>query len=120
LTYKNIYAKVYYTDASIHNFKHAWSNNLIINNMSRNGTQDALQVSMFGAVTDLDTADFALAGNQQFNIKNDGADTVTLEVIPADAADDTFVSTKFAVGWNEEIVRKIKTNAASLTLLWGY
>lgn len=88
--------------------------------MSRNGTQDSLQVSMFGAVTDLATADFALTGNQQFNIKNDGTEAVTLEVIPADVETETFVSTKFAVGWNEEIVRKIKLNTASLTLLWGY
>ena len=88
--------------------------------MNRSGTGESLQPSNFGPVTDLDTADFALPGNQQFNIKNDGTETVTLEVIPADVATETFVSTKFAVGWNEEIVRKIKTNAASLTLLWGY
>lgn len=75
---------------------------------------------MFGVVTNLATADFALTGNQQFNIKNDGTEAVTLEVIPADVATETFVSTKFAVGWNEEIVRKIKLNAASLTLLYGY
>ena len=88
--------------------------------MSRNGTQDALQVSMFGAVTGLDTADFSLPGNQQFQIKNEGTAAVTLEVIPADAETETFVSTSFDPGWNVEIVRKIKTNTTSMTLKWGY
>lgn len=88
--------------------------------MTRSGTGTSLQVPRFGAVTDLATADFALPGNQQFNIKNEGTEDVTLEVIPADEESETFVSTKFAVGWNEEIVRKIKTNAASMTLKWGY
>ena len=88
--------------------------------MNRSGTGTSLQVSRFGAVTNLATADFALSGNQQFNIKNEGTEEVTLEVIPADVETETFVSTKFAVGWNEEIVRKIKTNVASMTLKWGY
>lgn len=88
--------------------------------MSRNGTQDALQVSMFGAVTNLATADFSLPGNQQFQVKNEGTSAVTLEVIPADDEAETFVSTSFDPGWNVEAIRKIKTNAASMTLKWGY
>ena len=75
---------------------------------------------MFGAVTNLATADFSLTGNQQFNIKNEGDEAGTLEVIPADDETETFVSTKFDPGWNVEAVRKIKTNAASMTLKWGY
>jgi hypothetical protein len=88
--------------------------------MNRSGTGTSLQVSSFGVVTDLATTDFALPGNLQFNIKNEGTDDVTLEVIPADQEAETFISTKFSPGWNEEIVRKIKQNAVSMTLKWGY
>jgi hypothetical protein len=88
--------------------------------MSRNGTQDALQPSMFGAVTNLATANFSLPGNQQFQVKNEGTAAVTLEVIPADDETETYVSTVFDPGWNVEVVRKIKLNTASLSLKWGF
>lgn len=77
-----------------------------------------IQVSKFGAVTNLESANFDLANDHPFLIKNDGTETVTLEVMPLHGTD--YVSTKFAVGWNPEIVKAIKKTSGGGTLLWGY
>jgi len=73
-------------------------------------------------VTDLATANFKVdsaSGPVIFLIKNDGPDTVSLEVKIAKGAN--FIETNFAPGWNPELVREIKLNAtAGLNLKWGY
>ena len=87
---------------------------------TRSGEYVSSQVADFG-VMDLSSVDFALTGGQKFQIKNEGTDAVTLDVIPASAATDTYVSTKFDPGWNPEIVRKVKKNTTSgLALKWGF
>jgi hypothetical protein len=80
----------------------------------------SLQAGLFG-IMDISTADFSITGNKKFYIKNEGTEAVSLEVIPAAAETDTYVTVKFDPGWNLEIVRKVKTNTGTLpTLLWGY
>lgn len=87
---------------------------------TRSGEFVSMQVADFG-VMDVSAGDFSLSGGQKFQIKNEGTDTVTLEVIPAQATTNTYISTKFDPGWNPEIVRKVKQNATSgLALKWGY
>lgn len=87
---------------------------------TRSGESLSLQAGMFD-VMDISTADFSIAGNQKFHIKNEGTAAVSLEVIPAAAETDTYVPVSFDPGWNSEIVRKVKKNTGTLpTLLWGY
>jgi hypothetical protein len=79
------------------------------------------QIGVMGIVTNLAAADFKIAGvkgPELFLVKNDGTDTVSLEVKIAKG--DTFIATNFAPGWNPELVREIKLNAAALSLKWGY
>lgn len=87
-----------------------------------NGRVTIPQITNFGAVTNLDTADFTLTGNEIFVVKNDNEAAVTLEVMPADG--DAYVSTSFAPGWNMELVKAIKTNTTITStergnLKWG-
>jgi formaldehyde-activating enzyme involved in methanogenesis len=87
---------------------------------TRSGADLSLQLAKFG-VMDLAAANFKIEGNTKFQVKNEGSDAVNLEVIPADAEDDTFISVKFEVGWNPEIVREVKKNTTEgLALKWGY
>ena len=90
-------------------------------NLNRNYEKTSLQVSNMGVVNNLATADFDNAG-RVFLIKNDGTDTVELEVNLASMAQGQYVTTKFEVGWNPELVRSIKQNASasSYDLKWGY
>lgn len=75
-----------------------------------------MQVGNAEAVTNLATADFVPTTSTPFLIKNDGTDAVTLEVKYANGTD--WISTKFQVGWNPDVVKAIKTNAtAGITLL---
>ena len=76
------------------------------------------QVSLFGKVTNLASKNFKLSQNAPFLIKNDNADEVILEVMPRHGT--AFVSTKFAPGWNPEIVTEIKKASAKGDLLWGF
>jgi hypothetical protein len=78
----------------------------------------SLQISKFGTVTNLSSANFSLSGNHPFLIKNDGEAAVTLEVMPESGS--AYVSTVFQVGWNPEIVKSIKKTSGGGTLLWGY
>ena len=72
---------------------------------NRNGEVISAQVSMFGPITGL----------------NDGTAEVELEVLPAGSTDGEFVTTKFATGWNPEIVKEIKaTSLSMLNLKFGY
>ena len=87
---------------------------------TRSGEYVSSQVADFAAM-DLSSVDFSLAGGQKFQVKNEGTDAVTLDVIPASAVANTSISTKFDPGWNPAIVRQVKQNAASgLALKWGY
>ena len=48
-----------------------------------------------------------------------GDDTVTLEVMPVNGSE--WVTTKFYVGWNPELVKKVKLNeTVGLSLKYGY
>ena len=56
-----------------------------------------------------------------FNIKNDGATAVLLEVNLWGMEPGEFVSTQIDTGWNPEIVREIRQSSLSgLDLKWGY
>jgi len=66
---------------------------------------------------DVSTTDFVPTENTPFLIKNDGEDTVTLEVKYADGTD--WISTKFKVGWNEDLVKAVKTNVTVMDLKGG-
>lgn len=70
------------------------------------------------AIANLASQDFSLPDDEPFIIKNDNDDVVILEVKYIDG-DDTWVSTKFQVGWNPDIVKAIKTTATGGALLWG-
>lgn len=89
---------------------------MIIHN--QNHSEVSMQVSKFGAVTNLASENFSLAGAQPFLIKNDGTENVTLEVMPNHGT--AYVSTVFQPGWNPEIVKAIKKTSEGGTLLWGY
>lgn len=82
---------------------------------NRAGTEQSLQISKMGIIK-LDK-DFDLQGSG-FNIKNDGAKPVTLKV-KLDMMGE-YIETRFAVGWNPEIVVSIKQPESSgLDLKWG-
>jgi hypothetical protein len=85
---------------------------------NRAGGEVSPQISEMGAITGLDSANFSLP-NKSFNIKNDNAAEVTLEVNLSDMDKGTYISTKFEVGWNPEIVREIKMTSAGGDLKWG-
>lgn len=51
---------------------------------TRSGEYVSSQVADFG-VMDISAQDFSLSGGQKFQVKNEGSDAVTLEVIPASA-----------------------------------
>lgn len=86
----------------------------------RSGFMISEQVAKFGNIADLSTTDFSVAGNIPFQVKNESADNVTLDVIAAGDDTDTYVSTVFYPGWNPEIVKKVKMNSTSATIKWGY
>jgi hypothetical protein len=87
--------------------------------MGASGAVNSLQIGVMGVVTNLAAADFKLTDNLPFVIKNDGADAVTLSVMPLNGS--TYISTVFQVGWNPEIVKAIQLNAgAGITLKYGY
>lgn len=90
---------------------------------TRSGEMVSPQIAKMGAITGLTTANFKLSNGEVFQLKNDSYDVVTLEVRLAGMADDAdFVSTSFGLGWNPEIIREIKANAAltNVSLKWGY
>lgn len=66
---------------------------------------------------DVSENDFEPSENTPFLIKNDSDDTVTLEVKYADGTD--WISTKFKVGWNEDLVKAVKTNVTVMDLKGG-
>lgn len=85
---------------------------------NRGNVEESGQVSHYGAITGVDSADFTIA--TPFNIKNNTTSNITLSVKPAGGGD--FVSVIFYPGWNVEIVGIIATNGAigDTDLMWGY
>ena len=88
---------------------------------TRSGEMVSMQIGKMGLVTNLANANFSLSDGQPFNVKNDGNTYVYLEVRLAGMNAGEFVSTRFDVGWNPEIVKEVKkTSLAGLNLKYGY
>jgi hypothetical protein len=87
---------------------------------TRSGHMVSPQFGKMGNITDLSTSNFKLADGNCFNIKNEGIDSVILEVKLAGG--DEFIETKFEPGWNPEIIKEIKYKAAAAdySLKYGY
>jgi hypothetical protein len=85
--------------------------------VSATGFSVSLQPSPIGVI-DISTADFSLASDRPFLIKNDGTDAVELTVVGAGST--TPVTTKFKVGWNEDLVISVAEDALISDLVYGY
>jgi hypothetical protein len=79
------------------------------------------QIGKMGVIDGLSENDFSLSDGQCFNIKNDGTQSVSLEVRLAGMKSGEFIETNFDAGWNPEIVKAVKqTSLSDLNLKWGY
>ena len=85
---------------------------------TRIGSIVSSQIGRMGAI-DLSEGEFRLPDGMAFNIKNDGADAVELDVILDKMAEGDYVTTKFYPGWNMEIVRAVKSDDTVTGLFWG-
>lgn len=89
--------------------------------LTRSGDMVSAQIGKMGSISNLNNANFSLLDGQPFNIKNDGTQYVELQVRLNGMAEGEFVTTKFEVGWNPEIVKEVKqTSLTSLNLKYGY
>ncbi len=89
--------------------------------VTRSGEQVSSQIGKMGAITGLQDSTFCLPDGQFFNIKNDGTSAIELMVQLAGMQDGDFITTKFDVGWNPEIIKAVKqTSLSSINLKWGY
>lgn len=89
--------------------------------ITRSGDMVSAQIGKMGSISNLNNANFSLSDGQPFNIKNDGTQYVELQVRLNGMAEGEFVTTKFDVGWNPEIVKEVKqTSLTSLNLKYGY
>jgi hypothetical protein len=70
-----------------------------------------IQIGDAIAVPNLASADYEPTSGIPFLIKNDGADTISLEVKYANGTE--WISTKFLPGWNVDQVKAIKTNVTA-------
>ena len=87
-------------------------------NTTRSGEVVSAQIGIMGKI-ELQDSNFYLADGQPFNVKNDGDESISLEIKLAGMED--FIETTFEPGWNPEIVREIKkTSLENLNLKWGY
>jgi hypothetical protein len=86
---------------------------------NRNGDMVSPQISVMGVLSTEN--DFSLKGTP-FCIKNDGETAVWLEVNLKGMKEGDYVQTLFEIGWNPEIVRKVKSNSDYdiQNLKWGY
>lgn len=75
---------------------------------TRIGAVVSSQIARMGTIS-LTNGAFRLPGNVPFNIKNDGTESVTLQVTLDKMADGEYVTTKFEPGWNPEIVKEVKS-----------
>lgn len=88
---------------------------------SRSGEQASIQIGKIGEIKGLENGDFSLPDGMCFNLKNDGTTPVELTVQLAQMGDGSFVTTKFDVGWNPEIIKVVKqTSHLIANLKWGY
>ena len=79
------------------------------------------QIGKMGKIEDLQNANFSLSDGQPFNIKNDGTESVKLEVQLVGMDEGQFIETNFERGWNPEIIKTVKqTSLSSINLKWGY
>ena len=72
---------------------------------------NVIQIGNAMVVPSLSLADYAPTSGIPFLIKNDGADTVSLEVKYANGTE--WISTKFLPGWNVDQIKAIKTNVTA-------
>lgn len=86
---------------------------------TRIGSNVSAQIGRMGEIEFTD-GKFRLPNNIPFNIKNDGEDSVKLEVILDKMAEGEFVETSFAPGWNPEIVRVVREPEGDVDLKYGY
>ena len=78
------------------------------------------QIAKMGTI-DIASGNFSFPDSgQSFLIKNDGDRAVNLSVKLAGS--DEFVTTRFELGWNPEIVREIEADASlnNVNLKWGF
>lgn len=89
---------------------------------TRSGENVSAQIGKMGSISNLATANFALAGGVGFNIKNEQLQPITLTVQLAGMSDNETVTTQFYSGWNPEIVKRIVKDAtlSNYNLKWGY
>lgn len=89
--------------------------------VTRSGEQISAQIAKMGVIEGLDKGNFTLQSGQNFQIKNDGVQPVSLQVQLSGMEEGTFVETTFEIGWNPEIVRVVKaTSLSGMNLKWGY
>lgn len=89
--------------------------------ITRSGEMVSAQIGKMGSISNLNNANFSLSDGQPFNIKNDSAQYVELQVRLNGMAEGEFVTTKFEVGWNPEIVKEVKqTSLTGINLKYGY
>lgn len=88
---------------------------------TRAGEYTSGQIAKMGAITNLTASDFSISG-VAFQIKNDGLQAVYLDLQLWGMDEGTYVNTLCEVGWNSEMVKKVKQNvsAGSYNLKWGY
>lgn len=90
-------------------------------NTTRSGENISAQIAKMGVVEGLQNGDFSLKDGNNFQIKNDGVQPVTLQVQLAGMDDGNIIETTFEIGWNPEIVKRIKaTSLSGINLKWGY
>lgn len=89
--------------------------------VTRSGEQISAQIAKMGVIEGLDKGNFTLQSGQNFQIKNDGVQPVSLQVQLAGMEEGAFIETTFEIGWNPEIVRVVKaTSLSGINLKWGY
>lgn len=86
---------------------------------NKSGEMCSPQIAKMGVI-DIASGNFSFPDSgQSFLIKNDGEVAVFLSVKLA--GDTEFVTTRFEVGWNPEIVAEIQQDASiQSNLKWGY
>lgn len=87
--------------------------------VTRIGAGVSAQIARMGEITFTD-GEFRIPNNVPFQIKNDGEEAVTLEVLLDQMWEGNFIETSFAPGWNPEIVRAVKEPEGTVDLKYGY
>lgn len=88
---------------------------------TRGGEVVSAQIGNMGVIDNLQNKNFYLATGQSFNLKNDGDQSIDLEIQLVGMEDGKFVETTIGLGWNAEIIKTVKKSSLSVTnLKWGY